>query len=794
MDTLQLLNDPTQQLLQYIDTIHQKTGDTFEAATEMMRLLGAHSRNGATEIVFWTPELTEQNIPTENTYLEVFTPPTNFDITNPDPETQFTRRTVQLVQTGDYYAGVVSGMTAGSKTQIGDFYWLRYRDHNGEWQRIIDYLAYSVPFGVFAPAEYYDIQTMLNNRQDTDHYHHALNAESEAHRDDDTPRVLPPVNMMEVHIGTASKEGTIAGLTAIYRTIADKINTDTPLEPWERNYIGYDAIQLMPIEPPIEHEAGPPFWEFNDWSPDAHSVTVTLRPHDITNWGYDVMIAASPAVNPAILSTKRPDELLELFEVLHNFPEKPIRIVFDIVYGHTDNQAVGLLNHHILAGANMYGQNLNYAHPVTRALLLEMQRRKHDYGVDGVRVDGAQDFKWWEADTDLLHHDDDYLREMNDIVQNVAGVRYRPWMIFEDGRPWPRDDWELSSTYREVTKLYPNVWQWGPLTFAHNTPFLFTFWISKWWRIREMLDYGEMWITGCANHDTLRRGTQVPTNARINTYLGETLDSIMRNAYDNMAAKLFDYAIMPGIPMDFLNANLRAPWGFIRNTDDKYGVKVVSEEANFAEWVITEATYSNPENFQRLKENWNFDHIDEVRRFLHLLDHLVQATDYNLQSIADMLNATTPPLPSTAYTPDRLKAFARDWMDDAYAYCNVTHYYERLDPDRQTFDSAVREFRRQRPWLLQNITDNDVIDYLHPTEGSITFYGFRTAPDSSEQILFIANMEGAPRTVVPADLPIPNLPLDGWQPALVTPVVRADSIQDTITLHDSQAVVFVRQP
>ena len=26
-------------------------------------------------------------------------------------------------------------------------------------------------------------------------------------------------------------------------------------------------------------------------------------------------------------------------------------------------------------------------------------------------------------------------------VQEVAGRRYRPWFIFEDGRPWPEEDW-----------------------------------------------------------------------------------------------------------------------------------------------------------------------------------------------------------------------------------------------------------------------------------------------------------------------------------------------------------------
>ncbi|MFP3422711.1 glucosylglycerol hydrolase, partial [Bacillus sp. SIMBA_161] len=83
-------------------------------------------------------------------------------------------------------------------------------------------------------------------------------------------------------------------------------------------------------------------------------------------------------------------------------------------------------------------------------IMLEMQRRKVDFGADAVRVDGAQDFKWWDADNGVLRHDDSYLRAMALVEQEVAGCRYRPWMIFEDGRPWPQVDWELSSTYRAV--------------------------------------------------------------------------------------------------------------------------------------------------------------------------------------------------------------------------------------------------------------------------------------------------------------------------------------------------------
>ena len=56
-----------------------------------------------------------------------------------------------------------------------------------------------------------------------------------------------------------------------------------------------------------------------------------------------------------------------------------------------------LLNSYWFRGPNMYGQDVNQQHPVVRALMLEMQRRKVDIGADGVRVDGAQDFKLWNA-------------------------------------------------------------------------------------------------------------------------------------------------------------------------------------------------------------------------------------------------------------------------------------------------------------------------------------------------------------------------------------------------------------
>jgi glycosidase len=86
----------------------------------------------------------------------------------------------------------------------------------------------------------------------------------------------------------------------------------------------------------------------------------------------------------------------------------------------------------------MYGQNLDYQNPAVRAILLEMQRRKVDFGADGVRVDGAQDFKWWDAATQELRHDDDYLQEMADIVQEVAGTATARGSSSRTAAPGPR--------------------------------------------------------------------------------------------------------------------------------------------------------------------------------------------------------------------------------------------------------------------------------------------------------------------------------------------------------------------
>jgi hypothetical protein len=808
-EDIRLNEEETRAVAEWCERTVAESRSAFEAARAVARWLGAHPvaetpASGATEpraasptaqhsvFGFWTPELADAGIGEEDVALELLLPPEDLDLTRGEQHVLFGVVHVGTVRAGEYTWAVADGLVPGTRSEIGPFYRLSYRNRSGERHNVLDPLAYSVPFGAAAPAELYDVAGMLAARRDAGYF-----AELEMQPDPDgVPRVTGPVNMLEIHTPTATEEGSLEALAERYRAIAERIRGGEELTAADRSFIGYDAVQLMPVEPTIVYEAGPAFFEERSEEPppapgQMAELEVVLRRPDTTNWGYDVMTVASPAPNPTLLRSGRPDELLDLISTLHAFPAGPIKVVLDVVYGHADNQSLGLLNQHYFAGANMYGQNLNYSHPVVRAVLLEMQRRKSNYGIDGVRVDGAQDFTYWVPEEQALYHDDEYLALMNDVEQEAAGVRYRPWMVFEDGRPWPRDDWELASSYREVTKKLPNVVQWGPLTFAHNTPFLFTFWISKWWRIEEILEVGSHWITGNSNHDTLRRGTQVDPQERINTYLGESLPQILANAYDNPASRMFD-AFMPGIPMDFLNANMRAPWSFIRNTDDRYGVKVVSEEAFFLDWAVPEGTFARPESFTRLKSR-GFTDLGELRRFVRALDAAVRATDYSLPVVAQLLNSLDPPLPGPQpFTPPVLKTIARAWMDDVHDYCTVARHADDLDAARAARNLEVREFARARPWLVDDLREGEMFERIRPTDGSVTFYGLRGDPDDGETLLFVANLEGASRTLTPVDLPVPGLSRDGWELVLATRGLDHARAGEPVELGNGSAVLFRR--
>jgi hypothetical protein len=793
-------DDATAALVEWHDAVVAAHDDEFEAATELVTRLGAHyvrddDGNGTGEFGFWTPELLDEGVPAEDVSLELLTPVGEIDY-GADEEIEFHRDRLPVERNGAYHWVAVSNVRAGTRDRFGALYRLGYETDDG-WETVADPLAYSVPFGAFAPAELYDWDSLDESRADRD-YFQQLGTDDErvsTTEHDGLPRVDPANAMVEIHPGTATEDGTLGGLARQYESIGEKLESGAELTPAERNFAGYDGIQLMPVEPLTENREFDDYWR--EQSGDADSLTVAVDRPDMINWGYDIVVSAYSATNPAVLETGRPDELVDFIAACHTLPD-PIKVVFDVALGHADNRGAELLNDYYFEGPGMYGKHLHYKHPTVRAVLLELQRRRMDYGADGIRVDGAQDFTYYDPETEENVHDDAFLAEMDRVTQEVAGTEYRPWMIYEDGRPWPREDWELASSYRSLIEQHPHSFQWSPITFAHNTPALLTFWATKWWRVKEVCEFGSQWLTGVANHDTIRRGTQIdPTVAfnqsPVNPYLGEDYPETLDNAYNNPASSMFFYCFSPGVPMDFIHANMRAPWGFIRDTDSIWNVKVVSDESKFCYWQVREEDFADPDQFRRIKA-LGFTERDELLTFMNALSAAVTSTDYDLEVMADMLSAMEQPFGDDLSASD-LEEYAYAWMRDVHEFANLAHWHESQEDERTAFDLSVRRFRQERPWLRHDVDfeGDEYYGYRHPTEATVLYYGFRISPDGDEQLLFAANMEGVPITVSPALLQeeMPDIPTEGWEVALAAPGVDAGT---EVELANAQAIVWRREP
>ncbi|NER81786.1 MAG: alpha-amylase [Leptolyngbya sp. SIO1D8] len=809
LPTIALVEDATQAFLDWAITLLSSIDTPFQLAKILATRLGAHYRSdGLTEIAFWVPEV-ETDIESsgecykaahhhqikqaERVYLACFTPLQPIDFRASQQVITFQQDRLPLLNYKNFFCGVFSGMHAGTKTQAGTFYWLQYIDDQGNLQTIGDSLAYSLPYGIFAPAELYDINRLQQQRSDLSYFSPAQ------HTDLAVTKVRPPRNILQLHVSTASPEGTLEGLNHIYQQIAYKQQAQIPLTPAEENYIGYDAVQLLPIEPVVEYPApnsnGPGFVSLDEaTTPDADRVKVHLRKPDTQNWGYDIVLYASSATNPSILGSLRPDELVEFIATLHTFPTGPMQVIYDLVYGHSDNQAKALLNQYFLKGPNMYGQDVNHQHPAVRAILLEMQRRKINTGADGIRVDGAQDFKFLNTLTGKIEYDDAYLKEMSNVRQEIGGHQRQLVAIFEDGRPWPADGWEESSTYLDVIKQQPEAYQWGPLIFAHNTPSLKRFWDRKWHRVCEVMANGSQWISGCANHDTMRRGTQLDHQSDINWNLGKTLPEVINNAYDNPAVTLLFHGFSPGLPMDFLNATMRAPWCFFRNTDDFYGLKVIAEEVGFLDWQVEPEFYDKSWAFNRLKQ-LEIQSFEDLRLLMNWLQKTVSDMEdnYDLETLAHLAQTflqtelDNPP----KITVQTLKAFAKAYMEDCNDLCNVTHFSATLDPRQTCFNLSVRHYRHSHAWLRKNLTGQDYLSRFRDDQKTI-FYGLRThaiegESDFSEKVAIVAHMGGSLINLNLEELL--SVDLTQWHVAIATPGLNTSNLRN-LELQDSQGLLL----
>ncbi len=805
--SIRLVPEATGKLLAWASGLESSTNTYLEQTKALSRKLGAYYRaDGLTEIGFWVPGLIRDVLHEREIYLEVFTPTEPIDWQEKEQTIKFKRDRLNLEQQGEFVWGVVAGMQPGKREQAGCFYWLRYIDRAEKLRTIRDLVPLSLPYGIFAPAELYDIDSLQVYRQDLDYLERTAKSDDPKIK---IPRVKDPRNILQIHVGTASAQGTIAGLTHIYQKIAHKIKEKEALTPSEQNYIGYDAIELLPTEPTIEYrdEYSPESEFFAFIGEEDDLIEIELFKPNTQDWGYDVPILGSSTTNPALLDSLRPDEVVDFIATLHNFPTHPIQVIYDLVYGHADNQSELLIAREFLKGPNMYGQDLNHQLPMVRSILLEMQRRKINTGADGIRIDGGQDFRFFNPLSGRVEQDDAYLLEMSNIVQEVKGHKRLLFTIFEDGRPWPEEGWEEKSTYRELIDLKPESYQWGPLIFAHNTPSIKGFWNKKWSRVMEIMTMGDHWITGCGNHDTVRRGNQINAQEEINWNLGKTLPDVLHNAYDNPAVTLWVNCFSPGLPMDFINATMQAPWLFFRNTDEQYGVKVLSEEVGFLDWQINPSLYRQSHCFPSLK-TLGFKQLKQLNQFGAALHHAMIQQNYNLAEVVEVLRACTSPdthciddLPPCTelmrggmvrflkkLDEDRLKRFALMFMEDCYQVCNVCNYEFKVDSSRAEFNLATREFRHQNPWLAQNILKNDTFDKLKDSERTI-ICGVRHNLNKEPAVAIIANFEGEEIKLDVSETL--ETDLSDWQIAIATPNLKTDDLTK-LTLNNSQGILLTR--
>ncbi len=830
---VELQEPETAALLAWAVDVGESGATYFEIGQQLARRLGAHvCADGLTELGFWVPKLAGQILPNErhNVYLEIFTPLEPVDFSQPQQTVPFRYECVEPSLQGEFVWAVVSGMQVGSRDQLGSLYWLRYRDFSdGQLYTVRDVAPYSLPYGVFAPAELYDFDRLQQTRRDRAYFTQAAQAEpitpAATGNEPALPRTAAPCNILQLHVPTASATGTLAGLTEVYRQIAQKVEQGEPLTPAEQNYIGYDAVQLLPTEPTIEFRSEDGDRDFFGFAPESYHAVygtdgpvctreplqITLRPPDTLNWGYDVPILGSSATNASLLDSLRPDEVIDFIAELHSFPGQPIQVIYDLVYGHSDNQALDLLSRQFLAGPNMYGQDLSHTLPMVRATLLEMQRRKMNTGIDGIRIDGGQDFRFFNPFSGRLEYDDNYLMAMSDVVQEINGDQRLMFTIFEDGRPWPAEGWETTSTYHELVDLRPDSFQWGPLIFAHNTPALKGFWDYKWPRVQEVMQKGDRWITGCGNHDTVRRGTQISTETDINWNLGETLPEVLDNAYDNPAVTLWVYGFSPGLPMDFLNALMHSGWGFFRSTDDRYGVKVAAEEFGFLDWQVTPESYEQPHFFTGMKQ-LGFERLAMLRRFTQVLTTAMEKFEYDLALVARFCRRWSlepdglvqePALEGFCHGLEaaQLKAFALAFMEDCHEFSRVSHFAARVDGDRAAFNLAMRRYRQANPWLMDNLSGTDRFNRISES-GHTLFYGVRSQPGPAQsspitdpkKIALLSHMGGNPAQTALLDW----LQLDPneWRVVMTSPglvVPDAEALKG-LSLEDGQAVLLENRP
>ncbi|MDX1691708.1 MAG: glucosylglycerol hydrolase, partial [Acidimicrobiia bacterium] len=204
-------------------------------------LLGPIPGPSAVSFGVWVPE---QDVTAVD--VEFLLPPDGFDPASPPPAVDMDRVVLPMELAGAFAWLVATGVPVGTRTRVGALYRLVIHTSGVEVVRP-DPLAWSMPFGAFGPAEVIDTAEITRSRSDREHFV------------DDGERMPAPTSILQVHVPTATSEGTLAALTDHYRALAARVVANET-GPDDDVWLGYDAVELMPVEPTITFETGPPMF------------------------------------------------------------------------------------------------------------------------------------------------------------------------------------------------------------------------------------------------------------------------------------------------------------------------------------------------------------------------------------------------------------------------------------------------------------------------------------------------------------------------------------------------------
>jgi hypothetical protein len=232
----------------------------FEAERSIARRLGAlPTDDGSVSFGFWAPELLDHRVPDGDVFLELLAPrrPSTWSVRSRPWSSSGS--CCPWSATRRWFLPWCPACAPGTAKRVGDLYALCWRDSSGAST------ASATPWPPPCPSGPSRRRRVLDKTACTGTGRRSPTTATwpRVPRRARLPRTSSriPANILQVHVPTATAGGTLASLARHFERIAERLRNDLPLEEGDELYMGYDAVQLLPVEPTTVYEKGPSFWQ-----------------------------------------------------------------------------------------------------------------------------------------------------------------------------------------------------------------------------------------------------------------------------------------------------------------------------------------------------------------------------------------------------------------------------------------------------------------------------------------------------------------------------------------------------